>query len=59
MKQQNDSRFKFKPNINKRSDNVVRLLGRNFYERMENFTKNKAVKLSKLQLDPRPDNFSG
>jgi hypothetical protein len=47
LRQSNQPKFTFKPNINKRSDTVVRLLGKNFYERMANYNQNKAVKLSK------------
>jgi hypothetical protein len=50
LKQSNQPKFTFKPNINKKSDTVVRLLGKNFYERMENYNKNKAVKLSKTTI---------
>lgn len=44
---QEANKFKFVPSINKKSDTVVRLLGKDFYERMEGYSKKRELKLSK------------
>jgi hypothetical protein len=45
-------KFVFKPIINKKSDTLVKLLGKNFYQRLEVFNQHKASKLGKLLLQP-------
>lgn len=40
-------KFTFKPSINKKSDSLVKLLGKSFYQRLENFNQTKANNISK------------
>lgn len=44
---QEQLKLQFKPTINKKSESMVKLLGKKFYQRLEAFNHNKEAKLSR------------
>lgn len=54
-----ERKYPFKPEINRRSDGYIRLLGKNFYQRIEEFSKVKSERRSSLGLTRRATETAG